>query len=214
MKITIFGANGQIGQLLVKQALDAGYDVTAYTRRPNALNIEHEKLQSVVGSLTDQEKLKEAIIGRDAVLSALGPAMSMKRKVSDLPIAEAHKAIISVMEEYGIKRFITLGTPAISAKEDVKQLATVLPSLMPRIFMPTGYAEMKEIEKLLKTAKLDWTVVRIIDPNAKTDGNGYGISFGDTKSKMSVSRYHAAKCMLDAATKDEWIHKMPIVFNN
>jgi putative NADH-flavin reductase len=214
MKITIFGANGQIGQLLVKQALDAGYDVTAYTRRPNALNIEHEKLQSVVGSLTDQEKLKEAIIGRDAVLSALGPAMSMKRKVSDLPIAEAHKAIISVMEEYGIKRFITLGTPAISAKEDVKQLATVLPSLMPRIFMPTGYAEMKEIEKLLKTAKLDWTVVRIIDPNAKTDGNGYGISFGDTKSKMSVSRYHAAKCMLDAATKDEWFHKMPIVFNN
>jgi uncharacterized protein YbjT (DUF2867 family) len=37
MKITIFGANGQIGQLLVKQALQAGYDVTAYTRRPNFL---------------------------------------------------------------------------------------------------------------------------------------------------------------------------------
>ena len=214
MKITIFGANGQIGQLLVKQALQAGYDVTAYTRRPNALSIEHEKLQIVVGALTDREKLREAITGRDAVLSALGPAMSMKRKVSDLPIAEAHKAIISVMEKNGIKRFITLGTPAISAKEDVKQLATVLPSLMPRIFMPTGYAEMKEIEKLLKSAHLDWTVVRIIDPNAKTDGNGYGISFGDTKSKMSVSRYHAAKCMLDATTKDEWIHKMPIVFNN
>lgn len=214
MKITIFGANGQIGQLLVNLALKAGYDVTAYTRRPNALNIEHEKLQIVVGPLTDREKLKEAIIGRDAVLSALGPAMSMKRKVSDLPIAEAHKAIISVMEEYGIKRLITLGTPAISAKEDVKQLATILPSLMPRIFMPIGYAEMKEIEKLLNNSKLDWTVVRIIDPNAKTDGNGYGISFGDSKSKMSVSRYHAAKCMLDAAVNDQWIHKMPIVFNN
>jgi putative NADH-flavin reductase len=78
MKITIFGANGQIGQLLVNLALEAGYDVTAYTRRPNALNIEHENLQIVVGALTDQEKLKEAIIGRDAVLSALGPAMSMK----------------------------------------------------------------------------------------------------------------------------------------
>jgi uncharacterized protein YbjT (DUF2867 family) len=45
MKITIFGANGQIGQLLVKQALQAGYDVTAYTRRPNALRLEHEKLK-------------------------------------------------------------------------------------------------------------------------------------------------------------------------
>ncbi|MEK3886209.1 NAD(P)H-binding protein [Bacillus sp. FSL K6-3431] len=42
MRITIFGANGQIGQLLVSHALQAGYDVKAYTRRPNALSIEHE----------------------------------------------------------------------------------------------------------------------------------------------------------------------------
>src|SRR4051794_41091670 len=104
MKITIFGANGQIGQLLVSLALQAGYDVTAYTRRPNALTIEHEKLQIVVGALSDQEKLREVIIGRDAVLSVLGPAMSMKRKVSELPITEAHKAIISVMEGCGLKR--------------------------------------------------------------------------------------------------------------
>lgn len=26
--------------------------------------------------------------------------------------------------------------------------------------------------------------------------------------------YDVAKCMLDATMKDEWIHKMPIVFNN
>jgi putative NADH-flavin reductase len=214
MKITIFGANGQIGQLLVRQALQAGYDVTAYTRRPNALSIEHEKLQIVVGSLTDLEKLKEAIVGSDAVVSALGPAMSMKRQVSDLPIAEAHKAFISVMEEFGLKRLITLATPAIAAREDVKQLITVLPSIMPKIFFPTGYAEMKAIEKLIKNSKLDWTVVRIIDPNVKTNGNGYSVSFGDTKGKMSVSRYNVAKCMLEATQKDEWIHKMPIVFNN
>lgn len=214
MKITIFGANGQIGELLVNQSLHAGYEVTAYTRRPNALRIEHEKLQIVVGSLTDREKLKEAIIGRDIVLSALGPAMSMKRQVSDLPIAEAHKAMISVMEECGLKRLITLGTPSISAKEDIKQLVTVLPSIMPKLFFPTGYAELKAIEKLIKNSKLDWTVVRIINPNVKTNGNGYSVSFGDTKGKMNVSRYNVAKCMLEAAMKDEFIHKMPIVFNN
>lgn len=214
MELTIFGANGQIGQLLVKQALDAGHEVTAYTRRTNALDLQHEKLQTVVGDITDRDKLRDVIKGSDAVLSTLGPKMTMKRNVTELPIAEGHKAIISVMEEIGPKRFITLATPAISAKEDVKQVATVLPGFMPKIFMPSAYAEMREIEKLLKVTKLDWTVVRIIDPNAKTDGDGYDISFGDTKSKMSVSRYNAAKCMLDAFSKDEWIHKMPIVFNN
>jgi putative NADH-flavin reductase len=214
VKVTLFGATGQIGQLLVTQALQIGYDVTAYSRRPNALNIEHEKLQIIVGDLTDQGKLREAILGRDAVLSALGPSMSMKRKVLDLPIAEAHKVIISVMEECGLKRLITLGTPSISAKEDVKQLITVLPNIMPKLFAPTPYAEMKAIEKLIKNSKIDWTVVRIINPNVKTSGNGYSISFGDTKGKMNVSRYNVAKCMLEATQRDEWIHKMPIVFNN
>jgi putative NADH-flavin reductase len=214
MKITIFGANGQIGQLLVQQALQAGYDVTAYTRRPNALMIEHEKLQIVVRSLTDRGKLKEAIFGRDAVLSALGPALSMKRQVVDLPISEAHKALISVMEECGVNRLITLATPSIPAKEDVKQLVTVLPSKMAKALYPTGYAEMKAIEKMIKNSNLDWTVVRIINPNVKTSANGYRVTFGDTKGKMNVSRYNVAKCMLDAVTKGEWVHKMPIVFND
>lgn len=213
MKITIFGANGQIGQLLVHQALEAGHEVTAYTRRANALDLQHEKLQIVVGDVTDRDKLREVIAGRDAVLSTLGPKMSRKRNVTELPIADGHKAIISVMEEIGPKRFITLATPAISAKEDIKQVATILPAFMPKTFMPSAYAEMREIAKLLQTTKLDWTVVRIINPNVKTDGNGYDISFGDTKSKMGVSRYNAAKCMLDAVSKDEWIYKMPIVFN-
>ncbi|WP_242450825.1 NAD(P)H-binding protein [Priestia endophytica] len=214
MKVTIFGATGQIGQLLVTQALQAGYEVTAYSRRPNALNIEHEKLQIIVGDLTDQGKLREAILERDVVVSALGPVLSMKRQVLDLPIAEAHKAIISVMKEYGPKRFITLATPTISAKEDVKQLITQLPSIMAKLLFPTGYAEMKAIEKLIKNSKLDWTVVRIINPNVKTNGNGYSVSLGDTKGKMNVSRYNVAKCMLEATQKDEWVHKMPIVFNN
>lgn len=214
MKLTVFGATGQIGQNVVKQALQTGYDVTAYSRRPNALNIDYKNLHIVVGDLTDREKIKKAIIGSDVVISALGPALSMKRKVSDLPIADAHKVIISVMEEIGLNRFITLATPTIQATEDSKQLVTLIPSIMAKILYPTGFTEMKAIDKLIKKSKLDWTVVRIINPNVKTNGNGYTITFGDTKGKMNVSRYNAAKCMLEAAQKDEWIHKMPIVYNN
>lgn len=73
---------------------------------------------------------------------------------------------------------------------------------------------MIEHEKLKKNSKLDWTVVRIINPNVKTNGKGYSVSFGDTRGKMNVSRVYVAKCMLDARMKDEWIHKMPIVYNN
>ena len=34
MRLSVFGANGATGRLLVRQALDAGHEVTAVTRRP------------------------------------------------------------------------------------------------------------------------------------------------------------------------------------
>ena len=37
LRITVFGATGQMGHLLVGQALDAGHAVTAYARNPERL---------------------------------------------------------------------------------------------------------------------------------------------------------------------------------
>ena len=47
---------------------------------------------------------------------------------------------------------------------------------------------MKKIEQLIKKSSLDWTVVRIINPNAKHKNNEYRISLGDKPAKMAVSR--------------------------
>lgn len=53
-----------------------------------------------------------------SLFSTLGPALSMRRKVKDLPIARAHEAIMRAMEKLGKRRFITLATPTVRAKED------------------------------------------------------------------------------------------------
>ncbi|RFU68550.1 NAD(P)-dependent oxidoreductase [Bacillus sp. V59.32b] len=213
MKLTVFGANGAIGQLAVKEALENGDQVIAYIRRDNALTISHENLQIIVGNLDDARKIEEAIADSDAVISALGPALDKSRKVKDLPIAAAHQTIIQVMQKVKKKRFITLGTPSIKANEDRSQVITILPGMMAKLLFPTGYQEMKRIEQLVKQSYLDWTVVRIINPNVKHDGKGYSISLGDTKGSMNVSRENVAKCLFDMTRKNEYIHKMPIVFN-
>jgi uncharacterized protein YbjT (DUF2867 family) len=38
MRITVFGATGATGQLLVDQSLEHGHEVTAYARRPAKLS--------------------------------------------------------------------------------------------------------------------------------------------------------------------------------
>ncbi|MFJ7735361.1 NAD(P)-dependent oxidoreductase [Lysinibacillus sp. NPDC097287] len=213
MNLTLFGANGAIGAQVAQFALQAGHQVTAYIRQEGALNIQHANLQIIVGQYNETVKIDEAIQQSDVVISTLGPTLSMSRKVEALPITTAHQAIISSMERLGKKRFITLGTPSIQAQEDTKQIVTVVPGMMAKLLYPTGYQEMQGIGKLLTGSSLDWTVIRIINPNVKSDGSGYAISFGSTKGKMGVSRANVARCMIEATAKDEWIHKMPIVFN-
>ncbi|MEX6701965.1 NAD(P)-dependent oxidoreductase [Peribacillus frigoritolerans] len=213
MKITVFGANGAIGRLVVKEALQNGDQVIAYVRRENALDFNHENLQIVVGNLDDNKKMEEAISGSDAVISALGPALDKSRKIKALPIAAAHEMIIKLMQKLNKKRFIILGTPTVKAKEDRSQVITILPGIMAKVLFPTGYQEMKRIEQLVKQSRLDWTVVRIINPNVKHVDKGYNISLGDTKGSMNVSRENVAKCLVEMTKKHEYIKKMPIVFN-
>ncbi|WAH35962.1 NAD(P)H-binding protein [Alicyclobacillus dauci] len=105
------------------------------------------------------------------------------------------------------------GTPTVKAKEDNRQVSTVLPGIMAKLLFPTGYQEMKSIEQIMKDTTLDWTVVRIVNPNVKHSGQGYSISLGDTKAKMGVSRENVARCMYDIARNNEFIRQMPIVFN-
>jgi hypothetical protein len=118
------------------------------------------------------------------------------------------------MKKFNKKRLITLATPALQSDDDKKNLSTLLPGILAKLFLPNGYAEMKKMEGIIKQSNLDWTVVRIINPNVKHKGQSYDYSFGDRSAKLSVSRENVAKFMYAAAQQSQLIRKMPIVYNN
>ncbi|MGE7920466.1 NAD(P)-dependent oxidoreductase [Viridibacillus sp. NPDC093762] len=159
MNITVFGANGQIGQHFIQIALQNGDKVKAYVRREGALKLKYANLEVMVGSLTDEQQVTKAIKGQDAVVSTLGPALSMSRKVEALPITKAHEMILYAMDQRGVKCFTTLATPTLNSRFVQKQLVTVIPSIMAKTLYPTGFAEMKVISKLIHQSHVDWTVI-------------------------------------------------------
>ena len=82
MKVAIFGATGGTGRELVKQAIEEGHEVTAFARKPEKLNdLWHQDLRVVQGDVTDYNAVERAVIGQDAVLSALGSPTSQKNTV-------------------------------------------------------------------------------------------------------------------------------------
>ena len=97
MKITVFGATGDTGKLIVELALQAGYEVVAYARNPSKLNIINEHLTVISGDLSDETLIETAVKGSDAVLSALGPRGGSK----DKPLTQGITNIIGAMKKPG-----------------------------------------------------------------------------------------------------------------
>jgi putative NADH-flavin reductase len=214
MNITIFGASGAIGQLLTRFALDNGDFVTAYVRNPEKIKQNHPNLRLVKGELSNASAIETAVAEADVVISTLGPESDMSRKLKGTPIADGHDLIVKTMKKFNKKRLITLATPALQSDDDKKNLSTVLPGILAKLFLPNGYAEMKKMEGIIKQLNLDWTVVRIINPNVRHKGQSYDYSFGDRPAKLSVSRENVAKFMYASAQQRQLIKKMPIVYNN
>lgn len=209
MNIIIFGATGGIGKLIVKQAINTGYKVKAYVRNPAKFDFNHDNLELIKGELNDYSKIKNSIAGVDCVISTLGPPI--KRNYKGFDVFDGHKNIINAMKAENVKRFITLATPSVKFEKDVSSLATRLPTILAKLFLPKAYKEIVQIGDIVKTSELDWTIVRIIAPkNIPAKGN-VKITFGAEKIKFNISRSDIADFMLKQVTDKQYIHSMPII---
>jgi putative NADH-flavin reductase len=209
MKITVFGASGAIGKLLIRQALDNGYSVRAYVRNPSNLDFKHHNLEAIKGELNDFDKIKQSILGADVVISTLGPPL--KRKYDDFSVLEGHKNIIKAMETENIKRFITIATPSVKSTEDIPSLATKMPTIMAKIFFPCAYKEIVQIGEVVRASKLDWTVVRFIAPNNKPLTGKIKVTLGNTKINWGIPRADIADFILKETKDNQYIGSMPII---
>lgn len=214
MNIALFGATGAIGSLFLKLALDNGDTVYAYARRPEKIKIQHDNLHMIKGDLTDESAMEAAIIKADIVISTMGPSLKSKRSDMSTPIADGHALIIKVMKRLNKSRLITLATPSIHADSDPNSALLKMIPFGAKLLYPWAFRDMVKLGGIIKSTIMDWTVIRIMSPNAKSSGNGYDVVVGQNKSKMSVSRENVAKFFYDVAKNNTFIREMPIVFNH
>jgi putative NADH-flavin reductase len=69
MNIEIFGASGNIGQLLVMQAIREGHNVKGYLRNSSKLNIVHQNLELITEELHVRQFLKKLTITARSMFS-------------------------------------------------------------------------------------------------------------------------------------------------
>jgi len=208
MKILILGSTGGTGQQLVTQSLKQNYEVTAIARDPSKLNLNHEKLTVVKGSVLDKDVLANALEGNDAVLSALGVGKSLKSK--DL-ICNAVRIIISAMNEKNVKRLVFLS--AFGVGETFKQ-ADFIQRVIFKLFLRNIYADKSKADDQIHRSSLEWTLVY---PVLMTDTPGTGKYKVGEKLEMKgmpkISRADVAEFMLRQLNDDTFLKKSPILMS-
>jgi putative NADH-flavin reductase len=210
MKITVFGSTGPLGIELIKQALDAGYEVVAYARSPEKLHhLTHEKLEIIEGNLSNRREIERAVIGVDAVISLLGP----KGKVKNTELSDGIKNIIESMNKVGTKRLIALSTASVKDPQDRFDLKYSFLVSMVKIAFNSAYKEIIRMGNLIRSSNLDWTLVRVgLLNNGEVQPLKVGY-YGHGVVGVKISRSSIAKFMLDQVVSNEYVRKSPAISN-
>ena len=198
LKLTVFGASGGTGSLIVEQALAAGHEVTAVTRRPDAIRSRDSRLHVVHADVLVPSTIERALDGSDAVLSALGS--NSVRKPTNL-YSHGTAAILAAMAAVGVPRLVVVSAAPVAPRNETTALDRYLLHPIIRRFFGPIYADMARMEALLSGSGCEWVVLR---PPRLTDGppkGRYRMAIATPLSRArSLSRADLAAAMLAAAS--------------
>lgn len=206
MRISIFGANGGTGRVLVRQALDAGHEVVAVTRRPGEFPFTHPRLVIAGADVRDIRAVCSALEGSGAVLSSLGVPFTRK------PVtvySEGVSVITAAMSLLGVKRIVVVSSTAVEPHRHAEggfMLNRVMQPLVSRTIGKTTYADMRVMEDILRRSDLDWTVVRPAGLFEAGRVSSYQVSDGPLDG-VFTSREDLAACLLAQGSDPRFARK-------
>ena len=204
-RVVVLGATGATGRLLTSGAGERGHHVTAFARRPSAVVETADRV--VGGSVTDVDRLEEAVSGSDAVLCALGAATPLRR---DATLVDGVARLVAAMERHDVRRLVYLSFAGVRASR--AQLSWLGRWVIAPVVLHNVVADHEAKEKIIIESDLDWTIVR---PPRLSNGPARGYRSGEgiaaTGIVPQVTRADVAAFMLDTLTSDSYVHAAPSI---
>jgi len=207
MKIVVFGATGNIGRRIAKEALDRGHAVTGVARNP--AKAPDPRARMVQGDATDVDSVTAVVHGADAVVNALSPRPGSTGKAPSL-VAVA-RTLISALPKAGVKRLLVVGGAGSLQGPDGVQLVDA-PGF-PAAYKPEALAQRDALAVYgTEGGNLDWTYLSPaaeIGPGERTGRyrTGEDRLLVDAKGKSFISFEDYAVAVLDELEKPRFVRK-------
>src|SRR2546423_13719914 len=213
MKVCVIGAPGKLGQYMVQQCLDRGYEVVGVCREASAGKLDRfkGKITVMTGPTNDPDLIKRAVAGCDGVLTVLAPwgvqQYASGTAQSVLDYAPAHARLV-----FSCGWHITRdGQDVYSWK--LKTIVNVFGPLA-RIARFADLDDQVEACRRIFASDTPWTVVRGSDLE---EGESQGLPVwsrhvGDPILESNITRrVDFALFMVEALENDELVHEAPAI---
>lgn len=208
MQITILGATGQLGKVVIKEALSRGYAVKVLVRTPEKLGALKENVDIVTGSLLDEFCVEKALKGSNAIINVAG---AVKEPEQVKKFDQVGRILVDKMKSQGITRLINISLAVISLPNETPDLQRRPLKVLVNIFFSTK-KQVQEVlmARIIADKDILWTFVR---PAFFSTKAGTGIVLAD-ENKMpgtTIRLEDLAMFMIDQVTSSMWIGRAPFV---
>ncbi|RRQ45814.1 NAD(P)-dependent oxidoreductase [Chryseobacterium sp. SC28] len=164
-KVAVIGATGFVGQHIVNELANRGYEVNAIARDVSKIE-PRDNVHPISADVNQVDELAKVLEGNDAVISAFNPGWNNPNIYEDF--LKGSQNIEKAVEKSGVKRFITVGG-AGSLYIDGQQV--VDGPHVPEEIKPASQSARDYLEIIKKNDVLDWTFFSpAIEMNQETAG--------------------------------------------
>jgi uncharacterized protein YbjT (DUF2867 family) len=185
MRIVVLGSTSRTGLCLLTEAERRGHQIVAFTRRPEALA--DRPVTVVHNDGRDLAVFRTSVAGADAVICLL-PGGS--RRDAHLA-AEAARTVLTAMNDTDVKRLVVVSAyPIVGDRPRV-------PIWILRRILATPYADVSQMEQIVSSSDVDWTIARLNRLTDKPASGAITISAGLLAKPRPHGRADTAAALLD-----------------
>jgi uncharacterized protein YbjT (DUF2867 family) len=211
MKVIVFGATGGTGRATVRELLEGGHEVTAFSRHSEQLDLLSERLHLQSGDVLHAKDVESAVSGQDAVVVALGvndnPLKVRVLHRSRTPVTVCSggtRLIIDAMKRQGLRRLVVLSAYGVGETRDK------LPwpfKLAYRLLLKEQMADKERQEVMVRSSGLDWVIVQ---PVGLTDAQPKDEVLASAEGQVrrtTIPRRNVGRFLATAVTGDRFLHQ-------
>ena len=208
--ILVIGASRGIGLEAVKRALNEGHKVRALARSAGSIPVSHPNLEKFAGDALDFGTIKQALVGIEAVIQALGVDFSPNTIFRGTQLFSlATRILVNAMEETGVRRLISVTGLGAGNSRDRGGL---LYDMAFHLFLERVYSDKDEQEWIIRNSTLEWVIARpAVLTNGPRTGNYRVLVHPREWRSGFISRTDVAEFLVKQITNDAFLGQTPVL---